>query len=87
MFGSANKDFADKLKVVQQKLPKGTPLRASTTATMVAQGQTRVTSSKAEVTSVQWVDAKPGIFDVPANYTSVELPGMNGATGTKIPPK
>jgi hypothetical protein len=87
MFGSANKDFADKLKVVQQKLPKGTPLRASTTATMVAQGQTRVTNTQAEVTSVQWIDAKPGTFDVPANYTSVALPGMGGSNGGAIPPR
>ncbi|HEY1953169.1 MAG TPA: hypothetical protein VGG76_10210 [Gemmatimonadaceae bacterium] len=87
MFGSANKDFADKLKIVQQKLPKGTPLRASTTATMIAQGQTRVTNTQAEVTSVQWVDAKPGIFDVPAGYTSVALPGMPGSSSSAIPPK
>jgi hypothetical protein len=87
MFGSANKEFADKLKIVQQKLPKSTPLRASTTATMVAQGQTRVTNTKAEVTSVQWVDAKPGIFDVPANYTSVALPGMEAGSTPAIPPK
>jgi hypothetical protein len=87
MFGGSNKEFADKLKVVQQKLPKSTPLRASTTATMVAQGQTRVNKTEAEVTSVQWVDAKPGTFDVPANYTSVALPGMGGAPGGAIPPK
>jgi hypothetical protein len=88
MFGSANKEFADKLKVVQQKLPSSTPLRASTTATMVAQGQTRVTNTNAEVTAVQWVDAKPGIFDVPAGYTSVALPGMGASSGGgAIPPK
>jgi hypothetical protein len=86
MFGSANKEFADKLKIVQQKLPKSTPLRASTTATMVTQGQTRVTNSQAEVTSVQWVDAKPGIFDVPAGYTSVALPGMAAGPAPAIPP-
>ncbi|HST07442.1 MAG TPA: hypothetical protein VLJ83_04685, partial [Gemmatimonadaceae bacterium] len=87
MFGGANKEFADKLKAVQQKLPKSTPLRASTTATMIAQGQTRINKTEAEVTSVQWVDAKPGTFDVPANYTSVALPGMGGAPGTAIPPR
>lgn len=87
MFGTSNKEFADKLKLAQQKLPKSTPLRASTVATMVAQGQTRVTNTQAEVTSVQWVDAKPGLFDVPAGYTSVALPGMSGAPGGAIPPK
>jgi hypothetical protein len=88
MFGNSNKEFADKLKAMQAKLPKGTPLRASSTSTMVTQGQTRTTTTLAEVTSVQWVDAKPGIFDVPAGYTSVPLPGMAGTSGGgAIPPK
>ena len=87
MFGGANKEFADKLKAVQQKLPKSVPLRASTTATMIAQGQTRVTKTQAEVSSVEWVPAKAGTFDVPANYTSVALPGMGSAPSGAIPPK
>jgi hypothetical protein len=87
MFGSSSKEFADKLKLAQSKLPKATPLRASTKATMIAQGQTRVTNTEAEVTSVQWVAAKPGIFDVPAGYTAIALPGMQGDSGAAIPPK
>jgi hypothetical protein len=87
MFGSANKEFADKLRLAQGKLPKATPLRATTIATMIAQGQTRVTNTQAEVTSVQWVPAKPGIFDVPAGYTAVALPGMPGGPGGSVPPR
>jgi len=87
MFGNTNKEFADKLKAMQAKLPRNTPLRASSTSTMVTQGQTRVTTTLAEVTAVQWVDAKPGIFDVPAGYTSVALPGMGGSSSGAIPPK
>ena len=87
MFGGSSKEFADKLKTAQNKLPKGTPLRASTTATMITQGQTRVTNTQAEVTAVKWVDAKPSAFEVPANYTAVTLPGMAAGSGGSIPPK
>lgn len=87
MFGSANAEFAEKLKAVQAKLPKGTPLRATSSATIVAQGQTRVTNSSAEVTSLQWVDADPKAFEIPKNYTAVQLPGMAGSTTGAIPPK
>jgi hypothetical protein len=87
IFGTTNKEFADKMKAVQQKLPKGTPLRASNSATIVAQGQTRVTNSAAEVTGIQWVDADPKAFEVPSTYTAVQLPGMGGSSGGSIPPK
>lgn len=87
MLGSSNKEFADKMKAMQEKLPKGMPLRASSTATMIAQGQTRVTNTQAEVTSVQWVDANPKAFEIPSTYTPVTLPGMGGAQGGAIPPK
>jgi hypothetical protein len=86
MFGSSSKEFADKLKAMQDKLPKGTPLRASSTAMMTAQGQTRITSTQAEVTSVQWVDADSKIFDIPATYTPVTLPGI-ATQGSAVPPK
>jgi hypothetical protein len=87
MFGTTNKDFADKMKAVQGKLPKGTPLRALSTATIVNQGQTRVTSSAAEVTGLKWVDADPKAFEVPSNYKAVQLPGMGGSSDGAIPPK
>lgn len=87
MFGSANAEFANKLKAAQAKLPKGTPLRASSSATIVSQGQTRVTNSAAEVTGLQWVAADPKAFEVPANYTLVQLPGMPGSKPAAIPPK
>jgi hypothetical protein len=87
MLGSSNKEFADKMKAMQEKLPKGTPLRASSTATLIAQGQTRVTNTQAEVTSVQWVDANPRAFEIPSTYTPMTLPGMGGAQGGAIPPK
>jgi hypothetical protein len=86
MFGSSSKEFADKLKAMQDKLPKGTPLRASSTAMMTAQGQTRITSTQAEVTSVQWVDADSKIFDIPSTYTPVTLPGI-ATQGGAIPPQ
>jgi hypothetical protein len=90
MFGSSNKDFADKLKAMQEKLPKGTPLRALSSSTMIAQGQTRVTTTQAEVTSVAWVDANPKLFEVPSTYTPVTLPGMapaqSGTPPAAVPP-
>jgi len=86
MFGSSSKEFADKLKAMQDKLPKATPLRASSTAMMTAQGQTRITSTQAEVTSVQWVDADSKIFDIPSTYTPVTLPGV-ATPGGAVPPK
>ena len=87
IFGTSNKDFGDKMKAVQQKLPKGTPLRALSSATIVAQGQTRVTNSAAEVTGIQWVDADPKAFEVPSNYTALQLPGMGGSSSGAIPPQ
>jgi hypothetical protein len=72
---------------VKQKLPKGTPLRALNTATIVAQGQTRVTNSSAEVTGIQWVDTDPKTFEVPSSYTAAQLPGMGGSSSGTIPPK
>jgi len=87
MFGSSNKDFADKMKVMQEKLPKSTPLRATSGAIMTTMNQTRITTTEAEVTSVQWVNANPKIFEVPAGYTPVTLPGLAGPQGGAIPPK
>jgi hypothetical protein len=86
MFGTTSKDFADKMKLVQQKLPKGTPLRALNSATIVSQGQTRVTNTAAEVTGIQWVDADARLFQVPSTYTAVPLPGMGSSSGA-IPPE
>jgi hypothetical protein len=86
MFGASNKDFAAKMSAIQAKLPKRTPLRASSTATVVAQGQTRVTNTQAEVTSVQWVNADPKVFEIPANYTAGQLPSMGGGGAPTSPP-
>jgi hypothetical protein len=86
IFGKSNKDFGDKMKAVQEKLPKGTPLRALSTATIVAQGQTRVTSSAAEVTGIQWVETDPKAFEVPSNYTATQLPGIGGSSPGAVPP-
>jgi hypothetical protein len=89
MFASSNKEFADKMKAMQAKLPNNTPLRASSSSTMISQGQTRVTNTQAEVTSVQWVDANPKVFEIPSTFTPVTLPGMAGSPGAQggaIPP-
>jgi hypothetical protein len=87
MFGSANAEFAQKLKTAQAKLPRGTQLRATSSATIVSQGQTRVTTSSAEVTKLNWVTADPKAFEVPAAYTQAQLPGLSGSRGGAIPPK
>lgn len=87
MFGTTNKEFAEKMKAAQAKLPKGTPLRAISSSTVTAQGQTRVTNSQAEVTSIQWVAADPKAFEVPAAYTAAPLPGMSGTGGSSTPPR
>ena len=87
MFGTTNKEFAEKMKAAQAKLPKGTPLRAVSSSTVTAQGQTRVTNSQAEVTAIQWVAADPKAFEVPSTYTAAPLPGLGGSGGGSIPPK
>lgn len=89
MFGTTNKEFAEKMKAAQAKLPKGTPLRAVSSSTVTAQGQTRVTNSQAEVTAIHWVAADPKVFAVPATYTAAPMPGMggSGSGGGSIPPK
>ncbi|MEO8579434.1 MAG: hypothetical protein ABI469_04235 [Gemmatimonadales bacterium] len=87
MFGTANSEFANKLKAAQAKLPKGTPLRTSSSATIFSDAGTRVTNSAAEVTAIKWVDADPKAFEIPANYTAVPLPGMPGSAPATVPPK
>ncbi len=87
MFGTTNKEFADKMKAAQAKLPKGTPLRASSSSSMTAQGQTRVTTSQAEVTAIQWVAYDPKSYEVPSTYTAAQLPTMGGGKSEAIPPK
>ena len=78
MLGGSNKEFADKLKAAEKKLPKAPPLRTSTTATITTGGITRVTKSNTEVTSVRLVNADPSVFEIPAGYTAVEVPNMGG---------
>lgn len=78
VFGTSNKEFAAKLKAAESKLPKAPPLRTSTTATITTEGTTRVTRSNTEVTSVQWVNADPTVFEIPAGYTAVKVPTMGG---------
>lgn len=87
MFGTTNKEFAEKMKAAQAKLPKGTPLRAISSSTVTAQGQTRTTNSRAEVTAIQWVAADPKAFEVPATYTAAPWPGMSGTGGGSTPPR
>ena len=87
MFGTTNKDFADKMKAASAKLPTGVPLRATSSNTLTAQGQTRVTNSQAEVTSIKWVDVDPKAFEIPSTYTAVQLPTIGGAGSGAIPPK
>jgi hypothetical protein len=89
MFASTNKDFAEKMKAAQAKLPGGVALRASSSSTLVSQGRTQITDSQAEVTSVKWVDADPKVFKIPATYTEAQLPGLGGnpADTSAIPPE
>jgi hypothetical protein len=87
MFGGTSKEFGDKMKAAQNKLPKGTPLRANSVSTIVAQGQTQVRTTHAEVTAIKWVNADPKVFEVPAGATPVQMPGMGGSTGGAIPPQ
>ena len=78
VFGTSNKEFAAKLKAAESRLPKAPPLRTSTTASVTTDGTTRVTRSNTEVTSVQWVNADPKVFEIPAGYTAVKPPTMGG---------
>ncbi len=87
MFGTSNKEFADKMKAAQAKLPKGVPLRNVSSSTLTAHGETKVTNTQAEVTSIQWVLYDAKTYEVPSTYTSAPLPTMGGSTGGSIPPK
>jgi len=86
MFGTTNKEFADKMKAAQAKLPKGTPLRAVSSSSLTSQGQTKVTNSQAEVTAVQWVPHDPKTYEVPATYTAAPSPRMPNSGNETIPP-
>lgn len=87
-FTGSSKEFAEKMKAAQAKLPKGTPLKATSSATMIVSGMPpRVTNTDAVVTGIKWVDADPKAFEVPASYTPLELPGLNGQPPSgAIPP-
>lgn len=87
MFGTTNKDFANKLKAAQAKLPKGVQLRAVSSSTLTAHGATKVTNSQADVTSIQWVPFDAKTYDVPATYTAAPMPGMSGGSSGAPPPK
>lgn len=87
MFGTTNKEFADKMKAVQAKLPKGVPLRAVSSSTLTAHGETKVTNSQAEVTSIQWVPYDSKTYEVPSTYTAAPMPGMGAPAGGAIPPR
>jgi hypothetical protein len=78
MLGGNSKEFRDKLKRAEARLPKAPPLRTSTTATVTTKGVRQVTRSSTEVTAVQWVNADPKVFEIPAGFTAVELPEMGG---------
>jgi hypothetical protein len=81
MFGGANRDFADKMRAAQAKLPKAIPLRTTTDATIIADGRTRVTKTQTEVTAIKWITADPKSFLVPAGYKALTMPGAPGPDG------
>lgn len=76
MFGGSSKELATKLTAAAEKLPKTIPLRSSTSSTMTTSGMTTITKSDTEVTSVQWVNADPKVFDIPAGFTALQMPTM-----------
>ncbi|HJP87151.1 MAG TPA: hypothetical protein VJ852_14265 [Gemmatimonadaceae bacterium] len=87
-FSGSSKEFAEKMRAAQAKLPKATPLKASSSATMTVAGMPpRVTTTDAIVTAIKWVDADPKAFEVPASYTPLELPGLNGPPAGATPPQ
>jgi hypothetical protein len=75
------------MKAAQAKLPRSTPLRAISSSTLSAQGQTKVTNSQAEVTAIQWVPSDPKAFEVPSTYTALKVPALTGSKEGSIPPK
>lgn len=79
MFGGSSKELATKLKAAEDKLPKAPPLRIATSSTVAGPGVTTTTTSYTEVTSVQWVNADPRVFEIPAGYKAVQVPSMGGA--------
>jgi hypothetical protein len=86
MVGASNKELTEKLKAIHARLPKRTPLRASSHATVEARGETRVIDSIVDVTSISWIAADPKIFAIPSTYTAVQLPGLPGSSSGAIPP-
>jgi hypothetical protein len=86
----SNKDFAEKMKAAQAKLPKATPLKATSSATMTIAGMpSRVTNTDAVVTGIKWVAADPKAFEVPAGYKALDMSSLNvqqPQSGGAIPP-
>ncbi len=84
VFGASSNDGSAKLRAARDQLPKATPLRATISTTVAAQGATRITNTLAEVTSVGWVTSDPQAFEVPKSYTPA--PGLQ-VQGATPPPK
>ncbi|HXG69498.1 MAG TPA: hypothetical protein VNJ04_02685 [Gemmatimonadaceae bacterium] len=82
MFGGNNREFADKMRAAQSRLPKAIPLRTTTDATIIAAGQTRVTKTQTEVTAIKWLTADPKSFVVPADYKALSMPGAAVPNGS-----
>jgi hypothetical protein len=86
MFGSGNKTFFEKLFAAVAKLPSGAKLRTETTINVSGMGPGASTRSVGEVTGMKRVTATPDLFEVPADYTKIELPmGPMGGGGGPPP--
>ncbi len=87
----SSKDFAEKMKAAQAKLPKATPLKATSSATMTIAGMPpHVTNTDAIVTGIKWVTADPKAFEVPAGYKALDMSSLNvqqPQSGGAIPPR
>lgn len=87
----SSKEFAEKMKAAQAKLPKATPLKATSSATMTIAGMPpHVTNTDAIVTGIKWVTADPKAFEVPAGYKALDMSSLNvqqPQSGGAIPPR
>lgn len=83
IFGPGSKAYMNKVREIQEKMPKSTELRAETRLTMNAGSQTSDLKSVREITSIHKTKASSDLFEIPHDYKQVDIPMGPGAV---VPP-
>jgi len=87
MLGAGAKDYMEKMKAARAGI-SGLPLRAEIHAVVSGEGQGSDMTTVQEITAIHMITAAPNLFEPPADYTAMSLPGMAGMSHLRdsLPP-